>query len=67
MDWVISSNLNCVRLGWRTSARPIPMGRMQSLISWETALEIDDLVPDALGLYARGSPVVDVPIGNFLQ
>ncbi len=37
MDWVISSNLNCVRLGWRTSARPIPMGRLRNVTSWETA------------------------------
>jgi hypothetical protein len=28
-------------------------------------LEIDDRVPDALGLYARESPVVDEAIGKF--
>jgi hypothetical protein len=37
MDWVINLNLNCVLLGWRTSARPIPMGRLRNLTSWETA------------------------------
>ena len=38
MDWVRrSSNLNCERLGWRTSARPILPGRLRQLTSWEKA------------------------------
>jgi hypothetical protein len=28
MDWVINSNLNCVWIGWHTSARPISMARL---------------------------------------
>jgi hypothetical protein len=35
--WVLSSSLNCVRHGWRTSARPIRMGRLQKLTAWERA------------------------------
>ncbi len=31
----------------------------------EDALVLDDWVPDALGVYAHWSPVVDVPIGKF--
>jgi hypothetical protein len=30
----------------------------------DSTLEIDEWVPDALGLYSLGSPVVDVPIGK---
>ncbi len=29
--------LDCERLGWRTSARPILTGRLRQLTSWETA------------------------------
>ena len=34
-------------------------------IMGDGTLEIDDWVPDALGLYARDYPVVDEPIGKF--
>ncbi len=44
--WAISSNLNCVLVGWRTSARPIQMGRLRQLSEpaslGEDALVLDD-------------------------
>ncbi len=39
MDWVISSNQNCVLVGWRTSVRPIRMGlQWQRQHPWEKTL-----------------------------
>jgi len=37
MHWVIGSNLNCVLVGWSTSARTIPMDRSTHMLSLEMA------------------------------